>query len=150
MTYKGMLLSALLVPISTIYSIQDLDLHLQNLNDRQLAKLQELSDLSVKIAEKQALIESWDEQMRTLAGESEESYKELDASLDSFSSNFERAFCEDKDVKTLLTGNFSVANKYEFDFIKVFLVRRYFERVLIVNLVARYEKCLQELVEMIG
>ena len=153
MTYKGILLSALLVPVSTMYCFQDVDLQLQNLNNAQIKKLQELSNISVKIAAKQDLIESWRLQIEPILESLEKAERQvLEDSLGDFLQEMDRAFCESKDIKGLLTKDFSIGDntKYAFNFIKVSVIRICLERALMANLVSHYERCLQELIEMIG
>ncbi len=133
----------------TICEVQDIDLHLQKLNDVQLKKVQELSEVSAQIAQKHAFIEVLVKQITTIFG-SQEKFLAIEEPLNDFMRKFEIAFCEKKDVRGVASEGFSDAKNYEFNFIKVAVVRYYFEVLLVANLVERYEKCLQELVEING
>jgi len=57
MTYKGMLLSALLVPVAvTSYGKESVDSRIQQLKEARYQKEFELSELDAKIAEKKKLL----------------------------------------------------------------------------------------------
>jgi len=122
----------------------DIDLHKQN---AQLKKVQELSEISAKIDEKQARFDVWKNQFRGLF-DTEEKFKALEKPCNAFFQKFQKSFCEKKDVRGLLTEAFSDESDYELSFVKVLFVRMYFEMMLIKNLVEHYEKCLQEFIEI--
>ena len=138
-----------LVTATVTNCVLDIDLHINNLNDAQLKKVQELSEISKQIAEKHALLESWNQQIASLFNSDEEASSISEESLANFIQEFEKAFCEKKDVNGVLSAKFSASTEdYKFNFLKTFLIRRYFERLLVANLIQRYEKCLQELTEI--
>lgn len=147
---KLLLFSFLVTSAVTSYGL-DLDLRIQNLNDAQLKKAQELSELSKQIGEKNALIEVWSQQLANILGADEDD-KVPSISEEEFTcflQNLESAFCQKKDLSGFLTEGFSAGTKnYRASFIKVFMVRIYFERLLVGKLIERYEKCLQEFNEI--
>lgn len=145
---KKMILFFLLLTTTITKSTLDIDLHIKNLNDAHLKKLQELSEISKQIAEKQALLKYWVQQGVELIGSPREFSPELRESFNDFILKFEKAFCEKKNVKEILADGFSSPDNYEFNFVKVLMVRYYFETLLIANLIERYEKCLQEFIEI--
>jgi len=145
---KKIIFLFLLATATVANCVQDVDLKLKNLNDAQLKKVYGLSELSAEIAEKQGLIASWCQQAIDLLGYPEEFTPELKETFNSFVQKFEKAFCEKKDVNGILAEESSVTENYAFNFVEVFLVRYYFEKVLVARLVERYEKCLQELIEI--
>lgn len=147
---KFMLFFLLLTSVITSHAI-DLNLGIQNLSDVQLKKAQELSELSKQIGEKNALIEVWSQQVASILGADEED-KVASISEEEFTGfvqKLESAFRQKEDLSGVFTEGFSAGTKnYRASFIKVFMVRIYFERLLVGKLIERYEKCLQEFNEI--
>lgn len=142
------ILFSLLVTSTVINCKFDVDLHVKNLSEIQLKKVQELSVLSKQIAEKQAFIESFNLKVYDTIGSIETLNPELEEYFSNFIQKFENAFNEKKDVKNILTGSFDEAGNSEFNYIKLLIVMYHFERLLLKNLVGRYEKCLQDFIEI--
>ena len=146
---KKLLLFSFLAINTITHCVLDVNLHIQKLNEAQLKKVQELSDISVQIAQKQALIEAWSQQLERLFCAGKETCALSEESIANFVQKFEKALCEKKDARGVLVEGFSAdTESYEAAFVKVYLVRRYFERLLVKNLFERYEKCLQEFIEI--
>jgi len=148
---KKCILSFFLVTsVITSHAI-DLNLGIQNLSEAQFKKAQELSELSKQIGEKNALIEVWSHQVSIILGADEDD-KVPSISEEEFTcfvQNLESAFRQKKDLNGFLTEGFSAGTKnYRASFIKVFMVRIYFERLLVGKLIERYEKCFQEFSEI--
>ena len=149
---KIIFFSLLLTNVITSHAVElDLNLRMQNLSDAHLKKAQELSELSRQIAEKNALIENWSEQVANILGadEDEKDSSISDEVLTRFVQKLESTFCQKRDLNGTLTEGFSAATKdYRTSFVKVFIVRIYFERLLVGKIIERYEKCLQEFNEI--
>jgi hypothetical protein len=108
--------------------------------------MDELSMLSKQIAEKQAVIDAWDDQLRSLIDHSTKRWAELEAPLNVFADELEKHFYENREIAALYPEGFSVTENYEFDFLKAYLIRRYLARLEVAELILHYEQCFRELI----
>src|SRR3990172_325191 len=99
---KKMILFFLLLTTTITKPTLDIDLHIKNLNDAHLKKLQELSEISKQISERQALLKYWVQQGVELIGSPREFSPELREYFNNFILKFEKDFCEKKNVKGIL------------------------------------------------
>src|SRR3972149_5536097 len=95
-TMKKFIFFSLLVMATVTNCVEDIDLHKNSQNDVLFNKLQELSELSTKIAEKEALINALDEQASALYDTA------LEDSLNRFVQKFEKTFHEKEDMKGII------------------------------------------------
>ena len=161
MTYKGMLLSALLVPVAvTCYGQDSVDSRIQQLKDARYQKELELSELGAKIAEKYEFLEEMlddarhffqryvkeaglDTDKATECGlEEAKERKELLSRL--------RKAIKEGSVKGFLDNELFDDRDIDenIEFVRLYYVRYFFERKLIVELVEHCDDCMQELIEI--
>lgn len=163
MTYKGMFLSALLVPVAvTSYGKTDVEQKIQQLREKRYQKELELSELGAKISEKQDLLASmWSktndfvlemaEKKKLSEQEVEAFLKEINDSADSFETYIEHVLAAREDVKqkfvkTLLkTENRSLE---DFEAAKFYVIRNILEHNLLKVLLESFEASLQEMIEI--
>ena len=160
MTYKGMFLSALLVPVAvTSYGKTDIDQKIQQLKETRFQKELELSDLGAKITEKQELLDHlFDLAVKSIrktcqsldldGKEREKFFEQVDVSSKEFEDLLKRVINEKKVngflVKELFDEQKDVLEKFET--VKFCVVRGFFETNLLKELVSRYENCMHELI----
>jgi len=157
MNYKCLLLSTLFASVvvadSDFFNADLLItmLHVQNPTSAQHKKLQELSAISAEMVSKQELIDSLFLQVEPIIESFKGENEQLaDDYFENFSQKIDKAFHENGDIKGLLAEDFSVVDnvKYNLNFVKNVFIRICVERLLIVGLTHRYEKCLQELINL--
>lgn len=170
MTYKGMLLSTLLVPFAIVGN-DAADLRIQQLEEKFFQKELELSNLGKMIAERDKLLSSFSliahEHISVMLSrevkkaesknggnplpEEEENKlkKELLGSADDFLFSFFATCEKQQDISELLTkGLFQeneILNISEFESLKFHFIQCTFERRVIFDLVKKYEDCIREL-----
>lgn len=163
MTYKGMLLSALLVPVAvTSYGKESVDPRIKQLKEARYQKELELSELGTKIAEKEELLhlmwEKMDEAIAELAEkknlkkqEFEVFIKEINDRKRAFEKYIEGAFESKEDIRQqLVVELYDPENKqFEyFDRVKFYVVREKLESDLLKTLINSYVERLQELIKI--
>jgi uncharacterized protein YhaN len=169
MTYKGMFLSALLVPVAitsyaknTVDSKVSVEAQIEQLKEKRYQKQLELSELGIKIAEKQELLEdmyddacsAWTKMLDSLELEDQERedfIQEKRSSSEEFKKLLKYSLEVKKDVNGLLVGEILDEEKpfpSDFNFSKFWVLRGRFEYDLLVTFIERYEACLQELIEI--
>jgi hypothetical protein len=163
MTYKGMFLGALLVPIAvTSYGKNTDDTKIQQLKERCSQKKLELSELGAKIAEKQALLESlfneacnaYSEKISDLnlkGPDLEKHTQETNEACKKILTIFESKVKSKENIKGFLLHELIDEEKDspgDFDPIKFWFLRGYFEHEFLEALIGRYEDCLKELIEI--
>jgi hypothetical protein len=159
MSYKGMLLSALLVPVvATSYCKDSVDSRIQQLKEARFQKELELSELGAKIAEKQNLLEEMYEDANAhisvilsnlkLEEQASDQYiSEINAS----SERFEELFSNKESIKGLLLKELIIEEEPfpgDFEVFKFWKLRGKFEHNLLETYIEKYEVCLQELIEI--
>ena len=166
MTYKGMLLSALLVPVAvTSYGQESVDPRIQQLKEARFQKELELSELDAKIVEKKELLTAifddtvamfverykpsetskmTDEERVELGGKIVAEYKEFRNCL---KQAIEEGNIKDFMVKELFDED-TPWNFTEFEAMKFLIVRDFFETNLLKTLVGFYANCFQEIIEI--
>jgi hypothetical protein len=171
MTYKGIILSVLLAPF-TIIGNNNVDIRIQELEEKFFQKELELSDLGKMIAEKDELLSSFDsdcqnylrffinkkikqlEEKNDGKSLSEEEEKQLANELRKMVNEFLYTFCDacrnKKDIKDMLLEGLFYQDEStgikEFESFKFYLIRSTFEREITIRLIKKYEHCIQELI----
>jgi hypothetical protein len=162
MTYKGMLLSSLLIPIAfTCFGKDNVEKKIQQLKEKRYQKELELSVLGAKIAEKQELLEDmYDEAERffekylrqeKLENNKVEDFSRADdAANEDLECRIKKAFIEGKFEGLLIKEFFNDKDDLDEDLEaeRFYIVRHFFERGLLKTLFERYERCVQELIEI--
>jgi hypothetical protein len=170
MTYKGMLLSALLAPCAIIGD-NSVDIRIQQLEDEYFQKELELSRLGDMIAERDKLLSSLDSESQNLFESlkykkikqlekkndgkplSEIEQNQLSDALQDAVNEFINIFVatcrEKKDIKGILSEGLFVRDENavipEFESLRFHLIRAGVERDLIILLVKQYEDCIRKL-----
>ncbi len=146
---KFILFSLLIMVTSVNCGVPAIDQFKQTLNDAQIKKIEELSEISAQISAKHLNIQEWGKQLGDLFASSEKNV-DLEESLNDFGKKLVKALREKKDVTGFFTEGWSRMDNYQFNLAKLFTARLYFEMALMEKLVERYEKCLQELIKIDG
>ena len=154
MTYKGMILSALLVPF-TIIGNDASDTRIQQLKNDLHAKELELSELSQMVEEKQAWIDSITERQHAfyamvsnIIGKEEKDA--LKKELNDFQEQVDKLDFSKGDILNFLKSYAlnNIKGSMEFERMKSWCIRYNAEYHLLNNLIKRYEQCLQEFIAL--
>ena len=153
MTYKGMILSALLVPFTIIGN--DTDPRIQQLKNDLHAKELELSELENMIAEKEKQIDAIRERGGNLyysichdLDDQEKQY--LEQEINHFKSSIEHALSIKSDITAYFAKRFRDGhnNFNELERLKFVLIRYAIEYTSLKQLFKRYEDCLLQILAL--
>lgn len=167
MNYKGIFLGAFLLPVVTMSYGKTVEAQIKEIEEAQLKKELEISDLGNLITERDKLLRCMQSECEQFVDEfivdkktkakingnilSQESVdtliKEYVASVNEFSTDIEHALNVTYDIKDRLFNNIFYDDQdiKKLESLKFFLVRCTIERALIIKLVKKYQHCLQEL-----
>lgn len=171
MAFKGIFLSVLLSPLAIASHSGKIEMQIRKLQEMQFKKALELSNLGKMIAEKDAFLRSYKEEvfsiwlslrsiqvttLEEMSGKplSEEEIGKIGRAIEDSNNIFLYKFYETevKDAKEMLTKELyaeeNSAFPNSFQSMKFILLRSIFEREFLVKLVDKYATCAQELIEI--
>ena len=158
MTYKGMLLSALLVPVAvTSYGKESVDSRIQQLKEVRFQKETELSELGLQIDAKQGVIGDLfasevycikkHYKSRDLSSHEKDELRQQVEKLNELFSDFTYGLISEEQVREFFKLLANSQEIYEgFERLKYLGIRNNIEQKLLKVLTKRYEECLQELI----
>jgi hypothetical protein len=163
MTYKGMLLSTLLISVvSTCFGENNVEQQIQQLKEKRYQKELELSGLGGKISEKEELLRAlWQKanefvndlmQEKKLTGEESEDFlKNVNREIATFEEYIGLVIKAKKDSKKNLIEELVKGDDKridDFDTLKFYSIRSHIEWDLLKIFIEEYEVCLRELIKI--